>query len=341
MPNYSIWSQATAGMPGVAADTNTTDLGTEFFVTTTTCTLTGYWWWLPAGGATASVTFRLWSVTTSTTGSLVSGSQVSSGTLTAGQWNFTALTPAVTLTQNQRYRASVTYTGAANHYGVTSAYFSSGGGASNIVNGSLTCPSGTNATGALQGTFNEPSTAGFPSSSFTSSNYWIDIQVTDSSGGNVTASAGLAAATGTALPVFFPPPPFTAVSDAIPGLARPGFATPGNPLKPATATSATPAAGLAAGTGTAPAVKAVLAAAPARALGAGAAPQPAGPVPVVFVDLTPVLGPTASRAQVLPGTAGSRAQVSAAGSVQDDGTAAGSVTDDGKQAGPTTVNRSP
>src|ERR1035441_1784865 len=73
MAVYRIWP-ATSG----AADTGdytTTDLGLQFHVTTTTCTLTGYYWWLPATDDTTGTnySFRLYSTTNGTTGTLLSG----------------------------------------------------------------------------------------------------------------------------------------------------------------------------------------------------------------------------------------------------------------------------
>jgi Domain of unknown function (DUF4082) len=171
-----IWPSASGGP--VTADAAATDLGVEFYVVTNGCQITGYWWWCQNDTTAANYSFRLYSTTNGTTGTLISGTTVTSGfTLTTGQWNFIALSAPVVLTANTRYRAVSHYSGAGNHYGATSSYFTSGGGASDIVNGPLVCPTKANALNSAQGSFNDPSFgAAFPTSS-NGANYWIDVQI--------------------------------------------------------------------------------------------------------------------------------------------------------------------
>ena len=157
MATWRIWP-ATSGST-VTTDPNPYSLSAEFAVTQAGCNITGYWWWCPASGATVSVTFSLWSCTTGTTGTRITAANATSGTLTAGAWNFTACTPTA-LTASQHYRAEVTHTQTTNWYGATNSYFSSGGGASNIVNGPLTCYSAANALGNVQGGYLASSTTG-------------------------------------------------------------------------------------------------------------------------------------------------------------------------------------
>ena len=58
-------------------------------VTTAGCWLDGYWWWVcPSGQSTSPQKFALWSIYSSSQGSLVANSTVTSGALTAGQWNY-------------------------------------------------------------------------------------------------------------------------------------------------------------------------------------------------------------------------------------------------------------
>ena len=106
MTVWRLWP-STSG-DAVAADTGTFSLGVEFHVTASGCLLNGYWWWCATGADTAAKSFRLYTVTTSTTGSLIANTSVTSGTLTAGAWNYVALSPSpVALTSGTHYRVSV------------------------------------------------------------------------------------------------------------------------------------------------------------------------------------------------------------------------------------------
>jgi len=183
------------------------------------------------------------------------------------------------------------------------------------VNGSLTCPNNAHATGSVQGSFNTPSAGTFPASTFNSGAYFVDVQVTDSAAGNLTLNAPVVTATGAAPAPRFPPPPFTWTSDAVPGLARPGDATPANPLAAAPSLAVT--AGRPTATGTAP------------------APPPPGGVPV---DITVTIGATRSRAQVTAALI-TQADGKTIGLVQGDGKTIGATAGDGKTTGPTTVDR--
>ena len=70
--------------------------GVVFAVTSGGCWLDGYWWWVCASGQpTAAQEFALWSMYGTTSGSLVPDSTVTSGALTAGQWNYVPLPGAV------------------------------------------------------------------------------------------------------------------------------------------------------------------------------------------------------------------------------------------------------
>ena len=171
MATYRIFP-STSGPGSAAGDTTSYTLGSEFYCTST-AVLLGYYWWCATGADTSSKAFQLWSVTTGTTGSAVSGSAVSSGTLTTGTWNYTALATGVVLTSGQRYRASILGTSGANWYSSTSSGFPS-----DLVNGLLTCPSTTNATGGIQSGYTVSATQVYPQFSV-GSNYWIDVLVSD------------------------------------------------------------------------------------------------------------------------------------------------------------------
>ena len=148
MATWRIWP-ATNG-PALTVDANPYSLSTEFAVTASGCSITGYWFWCPATAATVAVTHSLWSVTTGTTGTRITAANATSGTLTAGAWNFTACTPTA-LTSGQHYRTEVTHTQSTSWYGNTASYWSSGGGSADIVNGPLTAFTQANATGRHPG----------------------------------------------------------------------------------------------------------------------------------------------------------------------------------------------
>ena len=110
MATWRIWPSTNGDI--VASDTTSNTLSTEFAVTQAGCSITGYWWWCPASGDTTAKTFSLWSCTTGTTGTRITAANATSGTLTAGAWNFTACTPTP-LTANQHYRTEMTFAGGA------------------------------------------------------------------------------------------------------------------------------------------------------------------------------------------------------------------------------------
>lgn len=190
MADYRIFP-ATNGPSSPASDTTSYTMGVEFYVTAD-ANLTGFWWWCAPGADTSVKTHQCWQVATGTTGTAVPGTQVNTGTLTQGQWNFTALSPPVPLTPNQRYRASITdLSSGHNWYSATPD-----GYPADVVDGPLTAPSTVNATGGIQVGYVISSTPTYPELT-TGANYWVDVQVSDP-GQDAVAHAGLASGTGTA-----------------------------------------------------------------------------------------------------------------------------------------------
>ena len=62
------------------------------FCVTSNCWFEGYWWWVCSSGqSTSPQKFALWQVYGGAEGNVVPGSVVTSGTLTAGQWNYIPL----------------------------------------------------------------------------------------------------------------------------------------------------------------------------------------------------------------------------------------------------------
>ena len=160
--------------------------GVLFEVTTSGMWFQGYWWWVcPSGQATSAQKFALWNVTGGPANRLIPGSVVTSGVLTAGQWNWVPLSAAVPLAIGTCYNACTGFNGAfpntRNQFGSGDPY---GAG---IVTGPLSAYSDT--SGSLpspyktaQGVFgvneNDPSVS-MPASGASSDNFWMDLQVSD------------------------------------------------------------------------------------------------------------------------------------------------------------------
>ena len=100
------------------------------FCVTSNCWFEGYWWWVcPSGQSTSPQKFALWQVYGAAQGNLVPGSVVTSGTLTAGQWNYIPLpTPLQLSIGNVSGVGAAVYqavTGFSNSFPDTSSQFGS------------------------------------------------------------------------------------------------------------------------------------------------------------------------------------------------------------------------
>ena len=158
--------------------------GVVMGVTAGACWLDGYWWWVCSSGqSTSAQKFALWCLSGGTEGSLVPGSTVTSGALTAGQWNHVPLAAPIALAPGATYVAA---TGFSNSFPDTGNQFGSGDPyGSGIVNGPLTAYS--DASGSLpspfktaQGVFSVASsdpTTSMPIFGSSSCNFWMDVQV--------------------------------------------------------------------------------------------------------------------------------------------------------------------
>lgn len=148
----------------------------------------GYWWWVPPGGDTGPQKFALWNIGVGEAVSghqLISGSVVTSGPLTAGQFNQVLLPVPVPLAIGTTYNASTGWT-AVSGFPQTVHQFGSGNPYSaGIVNGPLAAFSDAGGSFAEpyalgQGLFDasQPDPAVAPAySTVSSSNFWIDAQV--------------------------------------------------------------------------------------------------------------------------------------------------------------------
>ena len=165
-----------------------------FWVTEKTMYFEGYWWWVcSTDQSTAPQTFCLWQDTGDADtkgeyGTLVDASVVTSGNLTAGQWNWVPLPQPIPISQYIAYRAA---TASPRYAPVTNGQFGSGGAyAEGIANGPLFAfadatsgnSSDVNFFQASNCTWQEDTldpTSVYPGSGYNGFNLWVDVQVTD------------------------------------------------------------------------------------------------------------------------------------------------------------------
>lgn len=180
--------QMLAGVDGpITATANAVPVtvGTEFQVTDYGMYLYGYWLWVcPGGGqSTSAQTFALWQVTGTATGTYVTGSSLTSGTLTAGEWNCAAYSTKPPLTPGVPYRAVTGFTGP---YPATANQWNAGGPyAAGLTNAPLTGFS--DATGSAPDAYGSPQaglstagsdpTANYPGTGNSGFNAWLDIEI--------------------------------------------------------------------------------------------------------------------------------------------------------------------
>ena len=160
------------------------------FSVASTAWMTGYYWWVPPGGDTGPVRCALWqqgSSTQNSVGTLVPNSVVTSGTLTAGQWNYVALPSQLPLSiTGTTYVAALGY---ATTIGFPDSQHQFGAGnpyASGITNGVLSAPNSNIFNGITNSGPQQPySTAGsdpsliLPTTNDLDDILWLDVQVTD------------------------------------------------------------------------------------------------------------------------------------------------------------------
>lgn len=160
--------------------------GVQFEVTAGGMWFEGYWWWVcPSGQPTAAQKFALWNVTGQGGGTLIPGSVVTSGPLTAGQWNWVPLPAPFPLAVGTCYNACTGFTGS---FPSTNDQFDSGDPyGAGLVNGPLTAYSDTNGSlrtpyTTAQGVFGVAGTdpsVNMPLTGSNSANFWMDLQVGD------------------------------------------------------------------------------------------------------------------------------------------------------------------
>jgi hypothetical protein len=158
--------------------------GVMFEVTSGGIWFNGYWWWVcPTGQSTAAQTFALWCVYNDGVGALLPAATVTSGQLTAGQWNYVPLATPVPLAIGACYNACTGFSGS---FPITSNQFGSGDPQSaGIVSGPLSAFS--DQSGSLPAPFDMPQgafsvagtspTAYMPADGSDSANFWVDVEI--------------------------------------------------------------------------------------------------------------------------------------------------------------------
>ena len=190
MATYRLYP-STGGPSTAVSYTGNFTAGVMFQVSSGGCWFEGYWWWVASNGPTAAQKFALWLVTGPGVGLLIPAATVTSGPLSAG-WNYVPLPAPVPLSiGGAAAGGGATYvaaTGVNGNFPDTNGYFTTGGPASaGITSGPLLAFSDqsgskpgpfTMSQGVFDTTSPDP-TAGMPGNGSASSNFWMDLQVSD------------------------------------------------------------------------------------------------------------------------------------------------------------------
>lgn len=180
MAVYSVFGQAATGS-SIVADTSDYTMGMQFSLSQS-ASLTGIWFYSAAGAATLPAACCIYLITGTNTGTQVTGtvnnSPSWSGAAGSG-WVKCAYDGTVTLAPATNYRVCVYHGTGSNWYSATSGYWSSGPGQNGLTSGIITAPKASSADGANQDAFQNPSVGlTYPTASFGSANYWVDVEVT-------------------------------------------------------------------------------------------------------------------------------------------------------------------
>lgn len=170
--------------------------GVAFGVTQGGMWFNAYRHWVPPGGDTVARKFALWQMTSATpTQVLVPGSVVTSGVLTAGQWNLVPLPVPVQLAIGTDYVAATGWTSVNGFPSTNNQFGTAQPFAGGIVNGPLVAWSdgtsgGTNngpypfPQGLFSATLGTDPSVNMPNQGSNSANFWMDVVV------STTAPAG-------------------------------------------------------------------------------------------------------------------------------------------------------
>lgn len=197
MATFNLFGGASLAAGNGNANAGNFISGVCFTVTTGGCWLTGYQYYVVTGldaGPTTPQKFALWCATSSSAGTLVPGSVVTSGTLTAGAWNTVNLPTPIPLAIGTMYVAA---TGVNGNFCQLKNQFGSGNPFSaGITSGPLFGYSDTTGTAPAQYSFpqgvfstggSDPSTT-LPSTGSSSGNFGIDVNISNTAPVGYTGS---------------------------------------------------------------------------------------------------------------------------------------------------------
>lgn len=195
MADLTLFGQP-ASPATLTSDTTNYTLGVQFSVSQST-TLDGIWFFSASGAGSLPSTIALYNQTsgaliTSQTPTWLTGPGGSAASAGSG-WCFAAFTSPPTLTASTAYEGCVFNTSGTNWYSTTANYWSTGAGSSGITNGILSAPNNTNSVHG-QDAYTIAGSLAQPTSTFNSSNYWIDVAVASgSTTHDITATTEIAA----------------------------------------------------------------------------------------------------------------------------------------------------
>jgi hypothetical protein len=184
---YTLFGQT--GGDVVSNDTSGYTLAMEFTLSADAA-LTGIWFYSPSGANGLPTGCCIYDVVSQTEAAgTVSTSPSWSGAAGSG-WVKCSYDGSVTLNASQRYKVAVLKpAGVSQVYADTTNYWGGGPGGSGLTSGIITAPSTAGADNG-QDSFAISTVFAYPTGAFDASNYWVDLEVTVSSG-TVSGSADL------------------------------------------------------------------------------------------------------------------------------------------------------
>lgn len=196
MAVYTVFGQPDLSTLPLATDASDYTMGMQF-VLSANAALTGVWWYAHTGGTQMPIGTAIMRVSDHVIlASHMPGSSppVWSGAVGSGQWVKDPYDGSVTLLAGVAYKVVILGGGGSgNWYTFYTNYWDGvGPGASGVTNGIITAPNNAGADGG-QDTYN-PAPGGlmlYPATSFNSSNYWMDVEVSTGGGGGGLTAAGI------------------------------------------------------------------------------------------------------------------------------------------------------